>query len=279
MIACTEPASALALDAHDLERNTVSRDVEADVPEALTVKVCPGLTVIGTLSFTVFGVAASAAAHTPPLAARATTEERNRDFVISNTQPTLSSEVALEVHLAGVERDVTGVRGDDEPPVSVDSRASARAASPSHRAVEQRVSPADGVQHLRLGSPQPALELAEQLRLRGPDRFLGQAQRAGLVAQLGREVLGPERHVETDAEHRPALLRATFDQDPGHLSPVDLDVVGPLYERAVTRHLGGGHARGQWQQPRRIAQQQRAQQRPSGGRGPHTALAPASGRL
>src|SRR5437763_16745838 len=102
MYACAELYSALAVAAHDLERNTVSREVDPDVPEALTVKVCPGLTDIGALSFTVYGVAASALAHTAPVAAGAARQEWTRDFVISNTQPALLGQVALELHLPGV---------------------------------------------------------------------------------------------------------------------------------------------------------------------------------
>ena len=82
------PASALALEAHDLvERNTVSREPAADVPEALTLMLCPIVGYFGTLSLTEYGVAASAAAHNPPLAARTAAEERNRDFVIPGFEP------------------------------------------------------------------------------------------------------------------------------------------------------------------------------------------------
>jgi hypothetical protein len=77
-----EPDSAFAVDAHDFDRNTVSRDVDADVPLAVTLKLCPGLTDVGTLSLTEYGVAASAAAQRAPLAAIAAAAESRCRFII-----------------------------------------------------------------------------------------------------------------------------------------------------------------------------------------------------
>ena len=60
-------------------------------------------------------------------------------------------------------------------------------------------------------------------RRRGRDR-----QRGGRLAQLGRELVGGDREIEADADHRPPVLGPRLDQDPRQLAPVDPDVVRPL---------------------------------------------------
>ncbi len=94
-----------------------------------------------------------------------------------------------------------------------------------------------------------------------------------------REVALPERHVEPDAEHRPALLGPPLDEDPRHLAPVEQHVVGPLDLRRRARQLGHGDPGHQGQQPRWVADQERAEQRAPGRGAPRPALPPAPGRL
>ena len=103
------------------------------------------------------------------------------------------------------------------------------------------------------------------------------------VAQLRRELLGGDRQVEADADHRPAVLGAGLDQDPGQLAALDLDVVRPL-DAALDpgRQLLGGLADGQrhGQRQQRVAlverpQERRVEQRLAGRRGPGAALAAA----
>ena len=57
-----------------------------------------------------------------------------------------------------------------------------------------------------------------------------------------------ERDVDADAEHRPALLRASLDKDARDLAPVDQDVIRPLQLRLGTDQLGHRDAGGQRQQ-------------------------------
>ena len=63
----------------------------------------------------------------------------------------------------------------------------------------------------------------------------------GGVAQLGRELVGGDREVEADADHRPVVLGSGLDQDAGELAAVELDVVRPL---DLTAHLPGLRGRG-----------------------------------
>ena len=65
------------------------------------------------------------------------------------------------------------------------------------------------------------------------------------TAGRGRQVLETDRNVDADAEHRPALLRASLGEDAGDLAIREQDVVGPLDARVVARGLGDGDGRGQ----------------------------------
>ena len=125
----------------------------------------------------------------------------------------------------------------------------------------------------------PGLERAQQRRERRLDRARLEPQRAGATAQLGREVLRAQRDVESDADDRPALLHATFDEDARDLAPVEEHVVGPFDRRVRPDHLRHRRPRRQRQQSRRLADHDRAQQRAPRRRAPCAALAPAARRL
>jgi len=42
------------------------------------------------------------------------------------------------------------------------------------------------------------------------------------------ELVWSDEQVQTDADHRPAVLRLGLDQHAGQLAPIEPDVVGPL---------------------------------------------------
>ena len=61
------------------------------------------------------------------------------------------------------------------------------------------------------------------------------------------------RHVQPDAQHRPALLRAPLHEDPGDLAPVDQHVVRPLDRRLDGRRASQTRDRGRQRQRARPA--------------------------
>ena len=106
----------------------------------------------------------------------------------------------------------------------------------------------------------------------------GRAQRCGRVSQLGRELR--RRDVETDAQHRPALLRPALDQDARQLAPLDPDVVGPLDRAAAAaRASQTATAAASGSTSLELAQHERHQQRRCPAAPSSAALAPAAGGL
>ncbi len=96
------------------------------------------------------------------------------------------------------------------------------------------------LEHLVGAGAEPALERAEQGRQRRLDRTRLEPERAGAVAEVGREVLRPQRHVQADPDDRPPFLHARFDEHARDLAPVHEHIVGPF-----DRHPrpGSGHPR------------------------------------
>ena len=157
---------------------------------------------------------------------------------------------------------------------------SGRASEPRDRAARRAPGPRRAPRRRRR---QPPLERAQQRLERRLDRARLEPERAGAVAQLGREVLGAQRHVHADPDDRPALLHARLDEDARDLPPVDEHVVGPFDRRQPRAgdpdDLRHRHPRHQRQQPRRLPDHDRAQQRPPRRRGPGPSLAPPARRL
>ena len=85
---------------------------------------------------------------------------------------------------------------------------------------------------------EPALERAEQGRQRRLDRTRLEPERAGAVAEVGREVLRAQRHVQADPDDRPPFLHARLDEDARDLAPVHEHIVGPFdrHPRSVSGH-------------------------------------------
>ena len=110
---------------------------------------------------------------------------------------------------------------DDQAPVAVDAlRApapltAAGRAPPRDLAPAQRVARAPGRERRPLELGQPPLERVEQPLERRLDRPRGASSPrvAGPLAQLGRQLLEADGHVQADPEHRPALLRAPLGED------------------------------------------------------------------
>ena len=165
--------------------------------------------------------------------------------------------------------DLAGVERDGRPTPCPTTRRPSESipaplpAPPRHRTgwSQQRVPPSHGLEHDRWVRRQPVLQAPEQTRQRGLDLVRLEAQRPGTTPELTREVALSERHVEPDADNRPTLLGAPLHEDPGDLSPAEQDVVGPLDQRVRTGHVGHGRARQQRQQARRVADDDRAQER------------------
>ena len=102
---------------------------------------------------------------------------------------------------------------------------------PSQRtSAPEGVARAPGRQHLARFALEPRAERGHQrvqdrLHRRGLARR-GQRERGRRVRQLGRELR--RGHVQADAQHGPAVLRATLHEDARQLAAVDPDVVRPL---------------------------------------------------
>ena len=117
-----------------------------------------------------------------------------------------------------------------------------------------------------------------------PDSLHSVEERDRRFTQVGRELVGGDREVEADADHRPAVLGLGLDQDAGELAAVDPDVVRPL-DRALDsrcqllgRLADGERDRERQQQVALVerAQDRRVEQRLAGWRRPGPPLAPAA---
>ena len=147
---------------------------------------------------------------------------------------------------------------------------------PADLLAEQRVAAPDRVEDTLRAGAQPDLERSQQRPEPRLDRARFEAERAGAVADLGGQRLARHRHVHADPDDRPALLRTSLDEDAGDLQTADEHVVRPLDPRLRPDALGHRDPRHQRQQPRRVPDHDRAQQRPTGRRAPRPTLTPAA---
>ena len=100
------------------------------------------------------------------------------------------------------------------------------------------------------------------------------------LAQLRRELVQPQRHVQTDPDAPPsAPAGRPSTRIPATLRRRNEHVVRPFQTSARAHHLRHRHPGGQRQQPRRIADHDRAQQRPPRRRAPRPPLTAAAGGL
>ncbi len=182
--------------------------------------------------------------------------------------------------LAGVERDERPAgEADQQRPGVVDPRADALAVRPADRLVAERIAGTERGEGVLRRLVEAPLEQAQQLLQRRLE-VAGRAPEAGrAVAQVGREVGEVDRDVDADPQHRPAVLPARLDEDPGQLPAVEQDVVRPLDAGVVAGQVGDREAGAERQERVVVAQQEREQEGAAAGPGPRAALPAASRRL
>ena len=106
---------------------------------------------------------------------------------------------------------------------------------PAHPLALQCIALAPGGQDRVGRRGEPLVERARAARRARPRaRSSVPARRSDVAISASSGGNSSRRHVQADAEHRPALLGAPLDQDAGHLAAVDPDVVRPL-DRAPPR--------------------------------------------
>ena len=156
-----------------------------------------------------------------------------------------------------------------------------RAAGPAHRHGQLSASRARiAASTLGRRRGQPALKLRQQVRQRRLDRarLQSRASRPGRAARAG----SPDSRTATLSPIPTTAQRSCgrpSTRIPATLRPSTRHIVGPFQPRPVADRLGDRDPDRERQQPRRLADHDRAQQRPAGRRTPGAALATAPGGL
>ncbi len=122
------------------------------------------------------------------------------------------------MNLARVKRRVPACgQGDDQPPFAIDPLCAPPARGPRDHAPAQRVAGTPGLERRLRWFLQATFQGLQQALQRRLDLRFTLTHARGSSAQPGGELLQPHGHVEADAQHRPALLRPSLDEDPGEL--------------------------------------------------------------